>query len=211
MPVVPHVERAWWPGLAALGAANLVPLLGVVAFGWDLGMVFLLYWAESAVILAFSLVKVALVARLGALFLIPFFLVHAGMFMGVHLVFLLTLFVDRPDAGWGALARDLAVGIAVLFASHLASFVANAVRRHERAANAQAVMAGFYARVVVMHLTILLGGFLTLALGSPRWALALLVVLKTAADAVAHLRERAKGTPGAIEVVTPDGAPEAGA
>ena len=47
-------------------------------------------------------------------------------------------------------------------------------------------------RIVVMQLTIIGGGFLALALGSPAWALALLVVLKTAADAASHLRERRK-------------------
>jgi hypothetical protein len=187
-----QIERAWWPGLAALVAANLLPLVGAVAFGWDLGLILLLYWAESAIILLFSLVKVGLVAGAAAAFLIPFFIVHAGIFMLVHLVFIATLFVDRPDAGWLSFARDLGVGAAVLFLSHLVSFVQNAVRRGERAANGQAVMVGFYARIFVMQLTIILGGFLTLALGSPAWALALLVVLKTGADAMAHLRERRK-------------------
>src|SRR5687768_334661 len=79
-----------------LVATNLLPLAGVLLFGWDLGLILLLYWAESAVILAFSLGKLALTAGVAALFLVPFFLVHAGGFMGVHLVFLLVLFVDRP-------------------------------------------------------------------------------------------------------------------
>ncbi len=192
MTLVPRVQPQWWPGLLALAAANLVPLAGVLAFGWDLGLVLLLYWAESAVILAFSLAKLAMVAGVAALFLVPFFLFHAGMFMGVHLVFLITLFVDRPATGWGAFLRDLALPVAALAASHLVSFVANVLRRGERPASAQAAMTGFYARIVVMHVTLIVGGFLTLALGSPAWALALLVALKTGTDAVAHLRERAK-------------------
>ena len=192
MSFVPRVQPAWWPGLAALLAANLVPLAGALALDWDLGLLLLLYWAESAIILAFSLVKVAIVARRAALALVPFFLIHAGMFMGGHLVFLLAVFVEPPTEGWLAFARGASIGLFVLFASHLVSFVANVLRRGERPANAQAVMTAFYARVVVMHLTIIFGGVLTMVLGSPAWALALLVVLKAAADAVAHLRERAK-------------------
>jgi len=42
---------------------------------------------------------------------------------------------------------------------------------------------------VVLHLTILFGGFGVQALGSPVWALLLLVGLKTAIDLYAHLKE----------------------
>ena len=198
------VERAWWPGLIALLAANLLPLAGALLFGWDLGLILLLYWAESAIILLFSLVKVGLVAGVAAAFLIPFFIVHAGIFMLVHLVFIATLFVDRPDAGWLSFARDLGLAAVVLFASHFVSFLQNVVRRSERAANAQAVMVGFYGRIVVMQLTIIAGGFLTLALGSPIWALALLVLLKTGADAMAHLRERRKASGRVVAPTTMD-------
>jgi hypothetical protein len=188
------VQKAWWPGLFALAAGNLVPLLGVLVFGWDLGVVLLLYWAESAIILGFSLVKMAIVARWAALFLVPFFIVHAGMFMAVHLVFLVSLFVQRPDAGWLAFARDVAIGVAALFLSHLVSFVANVIVRGERPKEAQSAMTGFYARIVVMQVTIIFGAMLLMALGSPVWALVLLVVVKTAVDGVAHLRERRKAT-----------------
>jgi hypothetical protein len=46
--------------------------------------------------------------------------------------------------------------------------------------------------IVVMHLTILGGGFLMLALRSPVWGLLLLVALKTALDLRGHFAERKK-------------------
>lgn len=49
-----------------------------------------------------------------------------------------------------------------------------------------------YGRVVVLHLTILLGAFLMAALKSPTVGLALLVILKIGLDVRAHLRERRK-------------------
>lgn len=173
--------------LFALVASNLVPLAGVLLLGWDLGLVLLLYWGESAVIFVFSLVKMARAAGLGALALVPFFLFHAGMFMGVHLVFLLTLFVQGNPL---RLLPQLAFPLAALALSHLVSFWVNVRGRGERYAKPTEAMGGFYGRVVVMHLTILFGGFLVLSLGSPVWAVALLVVLKVGVDAAAHVRER---------------------
>ncbi|MEA3166845.1 MAG: hypothetical protein QOJ26_1719 [Thermoplasmata archaeon] len=181
--------------LWVLVAANVVPLVGVLFLGWDLGVILLLYWAESAVILVFSLAKLAMTAGWAALFLIPFFVVHAGLFMGVHLTFLVLLFVHEPDAGWGAMARDLAIGLVAFALSHAFSFWANHRGRDEAYGNPQDVMGAFYGRVVVMHLTILFGGGLALVLGKPVWALVLLVALKTGADALAHLRERRKRAP----------------
>jgi hypothetical protein len=49
-----------------------------------------------------------------------------------------------------------------------------------------------YGRIVVLHLTIMGGGFLMMALGSPTVGLVLLVVLKIGLDLSAHLRERRK-------------------
>lgn len=202
------VQPKWWPGLAALVGANLVPVAGLLAFGWDLSYLLLVYWSESVVVFAFSIAKGILAWRKAAFGLVPFFCVHAGMFMGVHLVFLLTLFVDVPAGGWPALLRDLGWATLAFVASHLVSFLANVVLGDERPAPGGGMdpMRGFYQRVVVMHLTILGGAFLLVLLGTPAVALLLLVLLKTAVDVVAHLRERQRAADAnATEVVTPDG------
>jgi hypothetical protein len=49
-----------------------------------------------------------------------------------------------------------------------------------------------YGRVMVLHLTVLFGGWVVMLLGSPVFALVLLVVFKTAADWRAHTAERRK-------------------
>jgi hypothetical protein len=51
-----------------------------------------------------------------------------------------------------------------------------------------------YARVVVMHLTILVGGGVALTIGAPPLILMVMVVLKTGADLVSHSLERRKFT-----------------
>jgi hypothetical protein len=47
-----------------------------------------------------------------------------------------------------------------------------------------------YGRIAVLHLTILGGGILMLALDSPTVGLVLLVILKIGLDLSAHLKER---------------------
>jgi len=191
MPVL----AASWPGVVALVAANLLPLGGVLWLRWDLGLVLLLYWAESAILLAFNLLKMARMGVAG-LAAAAFFVVHAGMFMGVHLLFLVALFHPLHGRTMAQAAGTLGPSLLGLVVSHGVSFVHNTVRRGERPANPGQVMAGFYVRVFVMQLTIILGGGLMQAFGgSPVWALALLVLLKTAVDLGGHLAERRRHLP----------------
>jgi hypothetical protein len=61
--------------------------------------------------------------------------------------------------------------------------------------NLPQLMAQPYGRIVVMHLTILGGGFLVMALHSPVAGLLLLVILKTMLDLRGHFSEREKFAP----------------
>lgn len=97
-----------------------------------------------------------------------------------------------PGAHWLATigAQGLWLAVAVLAASHLFSFFWNFLGHGEfRRARVSELMLKPYGRVVVLHLTIILGGIGITVLGSPAWALLLLVGLKTAIDLGAHLNE----------------------
>jgi hypothetical protein len=97
-------------------------------------------------------------------------------------------FVARLGPDWNAI---LWAGLA-LAVSHVASFGLNYIGRREYlTATPIGQMFAPYARVFVLHLTIILGAFVSVALGNPIGALVVLVVLKTAIDAVLHLREHA--------------------
>lgn len=94
------------PSVLILVAANLVPLIGVIAWGWDAFVLLMLYWLETAVIAFWTIVRIATLPRdaLGKiryegsdqtpspLGLAAFFTLHAGIFMGVHFLFLWELF-----------------------------------------------------------------------------------------------------------------------
>ena len=49
-----------------------------------------------------------------------------------------------------------------------------------------------YHRIIVLH--IILGGGITMALGSPVWALLMLIALKIGFDLKAHIKEHRKAT-----------------
>ena len=119
-----------------LVAANLVPLAGVLFLGWDLAIVMALFWAENVVIGVYAALRMALVTRRLALFLVPFFVSHYGMFTLVHGVFVFGLFVAWPGGGAdlreaGRVALVALPGLLALLASHGASFVTNFLRGGE--------------------------------------------------------------------------------
>jgi hypothetical protein len=53
-------------------------------------------------------------------------------------------------------------------------------------------MAKPYGRVVVLHIAIILGGIGAMALGSPLWALLVLLAMKIGLDWKAHVKEHSK-------------------
>ena len=158
------------------------------------------------------------IEQLGKLFLIPFFIIHYGGFTAIHGFFVLAMFSkgeqDSPMMGsetWPCflvfvqmlfnvvkhimltIPPTVRLGVLSLFASHGVSFVYNYLLKGEYArTNPKNLMGQPYIRVFVMHITILGGGFLTMALGSPAALLLVLVVLKTAIDVKFHLREHKK-------------------
>lgn len=197
--------------VAALVAANLVPLFGVAFLGWRLIDVMLLFWLENGVIGAYNVARMATAGRrrVAALFLVPFFAVHYGMFWFVHGVFVVTLFGGSGPLGGagGAGTAGLGSGVTLplvgavpafggiewallgLTLSHGASFVQNWwLGGAWRDASPADRMRAPYGRVVVLHLTILGGGFAVQALGEPAAALLLLIGLKVGIDLAAHVR-----------------------
>jgi hypothetical protein len=202
----------WYsPSSLTLVAANLVPLYGVLVHDWPVFAVMVLYWLENVAIGMFNALRMLLADpddRLlwsGKLFMVPFFCLHYGMFTAIHGVFVFALFGGKQydqsiDGLWtGAAALKavtdyhLAIPLAALALSHLFSFFWNYLLRGEfRRAALSELMARPYSRVIVLHFTILFGGFVAGFLGSPLWALLLLIALKIHFDLKAHIREHTK-------------------
>ena len=120
------------------------------------------------------------------------------MFTAVHGVFVFLFFGNSRPSGLSMMEPalravdqwNLWLPLGALAASHLFSFFWNYLYRGEfRRASLSEQMAKPYGRVIVLHLTILFGGFGAMMLGSPVWALAFLIAIKVALDLRAHLRE----------------------
>ena len=112
---MPTVERllAWYRLTSSVGAvvalvvANAIPLVGVLFLGWNVWNILVVYWLENGVVGAFNVLKMAraegsgdgmgltmngrLVTGVARATLIPFFVIHYGLFWFVHGIFVLTL------------------------------------------------------------------------------------------------------------------------
>jgi hypothetical protein len=197
--------------------ANLVPLAGVLWWGWDAFVLLCLYWLETAVIGFWTILRVTTLSRAkgslagrsiaASLGLAGFFTVHAGLFMAVHMAFLWALFAGT----WAAKIHDardfirlivigmgLWIPLAALFVGQGAVFVNDAVNHFAFGkalpadANTAEIMGGFYKRIVLMHVAIIGGGFVAQAIGTVA-PLVVLVLLKTAIEVRLWMRpERAR-------------------
>jgi hypothetical protein len=129
--------------------------------------------------------------------MIPFFIIHFGGFSLGHGIFVFSLVNNRLGGTAGLSLQEVTTeilgGVAMLFISHLLSFYINFIGKGEyKNATVNQLFSQPYARVVIMHLTLIFGMMLTMTLGSPFFMIALFVVLKMVADVIAHLSERRK-------------------
>jgi hypothetical protein len=183
--------------------ANLVPLAGVVFWGWDVFVLLILYWLETAVIGFWTMVRVVIVprptlnaatARIGATQPISgigaalFLTVHAGIFMTVHFLFLWTLFAgDCADRIHGpvefvsqiVLGTGLWLPLGILFVVRGWYTLRPLILGEPDQDGDRDVLTGLYTRVVVMQVAIIFGGWLAIVTGGGIATLGLLVIGKT--------------------------------
>ena len=198
-PKVPSGVKSWWPIGAAI-AINLVPIAGVLFWGWSAFVLIFLYWLENVVIGVRALAQIGANAVIGremnwpgALFFAAFFTAHYGVFCYVHGTLLVALF-GGPSLGGTAFdlvatARELfaqqpnlVLGLASIVLWQVVNFVRFLLSGEARTTNPLALMGAPYPRIIILHVTVLLGGFLLLLLNQPLAGLVLLTLIKTAFD-----------------------------
>jgi hypothetical protein len=211
---LPALPVAWSLPQLALLLANLVPVFGVFYLDWDAGSIVVLYWAENLIVGGFTLLKMLLVGKAGALFQMLFFCIHYGGFCAIHGIFVLELTRFSGEsaspvtaADWpgplallqlfiGLLNQVLAAaptaflwGCLALLLSHGISFLLLFIGQQEyRKATVNDLMKAPYRRITIMHIAVIAGGFLVVRLGSPLGLLFALVALKTGMDIMLHNR-----------------------
>ena len=213
--------------VVALVVANAIPLVGVLFFGWSVWTILIVYWLENGIVGVFNVLKMtraqgtddgsagswtlngtpaANVAKGG---LISFFVMHYGLFWAVHGIFVLTLPLfaglspTGSDIGPAPDFWTILFAVAALFISHGVSYLFNFIGSGEyQRTSPVAQMFAPYGRLVVLHVTIILGAITISATGAPVAAIVVLVVLKTALDLALHLREHRRLGPARVDLST---------
>jgi hypothetical protein len=214
--------------LLALVLANLVPVLGVLFMHWDVGAIVVLYWTENLVAGFYTLLKMLLTGGTSALGYMLFFCLHYGGFCAIHGAFVLELTqyagdisTQLPAASWPgplvlaqkilyigqqvfeAAPPEFTLACIALLLSHGVSFLLLFVWQKEyRRTSVDALMTAPYKRIAVLHIAVIIGGFLVVELGQPMGLLLALVALKTGMDIILHNRSHRASTRRSAETAT---------
>lgn len=216
------------PSSIVLILANLVPLGGVFFLDWRVFDVMMLYWAENVVIGAVNVLRMitckdgivsrrleqqaaadltetqkATISRVSGgakFFLIPFFIVHYGMFCFGHLSAITAIFGDKSGADVTSALRvseywdsALWLGVIAILISHLVSFFLNFIGGGEyKRTSLSQLMRRPYGRIIALHIAVIVGAALITWLGSPVYMLIVLIGVKIAIDLRMHADERQK-------------------
>ncbi len=201
-----HTDRQLPLGLLLLIALNLVPLAGVLAWGWRSFDLIFLYWMENVIIGVFTALRM-LIRPYGhalelayPLFLVPFFCVHYGMFCMGHGTFVVALFGQAELGENGLVSAALSVlasphmlaAVAALSLVQAADWIRDLRHRGFGADGVKELMTAPYRRIFVLHITIIAGGFALTALNEPVAGLVILIAVKTASDVWHWRRDAAK-------------------
>lgn len=181
-----------------------MPLVGVLLLGWNLSAIMVLYWFENVIIGFFNTLKMVKaegtkprtrlyrgskpLTSANKSSTILFFIIHFGMFTFGHGVFIFIFF----GSGLPAFASLLPAAI-FLFVSHGISYIYNYINSGEYQRVAfQDLFFQPYKRVLIMHITIIVGAFIAFHFEQPTFFLVVLIVLKIGVDIIYHRMEHAK-------------------
>ncbi len=194
--------------LVVLLVVNIVPLIGVIALGWSPMEILSIYWMETLIIGFFNVFKMILAApkdmsnNILKVIMVPFFIVHFGVFLIVQGVFILlgiptALEGDNSEEAISLIIDDIFAAMwwpaLLLFSSHLFSFFWNYMGKEEyKKEHVADLMFKPYTRVFVQQFIAIFGVIVAEATSSVILIVVLVIIFKTAADAFAHRREHKK-------------------
>jgi hypothetical protein len=182
----------------SLVLANAFALVVALLDGWSLGSLMQIYWAQSVIIGISNVMRILALDRFSTenfemngqpvdptpetkRNVAVFFALHYGFF---HVAYLVFLFKDtHGPLGVGFLACVVAFAV-----NHVWSYRYNRDLDRQGTPNIGTLMFTPYARVVPMHIMIIVGVTITSSVAG----LALFGVLKTVADVVMHMVEHAQ-------------------
>lgn len=222
-PKVPFDRTKTWPLVLVIGL-NLIPVVGVLFWGWSAFALIILYWLENLIVgvrtLASMLAHAAVTGGAtwpAAIGLGAFFTIHYGIFCFGHGVFVMALFggsfygdsiIDLSGAVRQVFATqsNLIFGFASIVAWQVVQFVLFLVSGEVRRTNVMELMGAPYPRIIALHVTIIFGGFVLMALNQPAGGILVLALVKMGYDVADVLKTSKPKTP-QVEASAPATAP----
>ena len=195
-----------FPSAILLILVNLLPVYGVIFLNWNPFDVILLYWTENIVIGMFNFFRMLFAQGKSASLMVSsnlgvgmpggflmnlglgiFFLFHYGMFTLVHGVFVGVLVFPKTTFFLNGDFSGIGIFMLALTISHGFSFLYNYIWKKEYLErNVQQQMMAPYGRIIVIHMTIILGGFVSMFL--PSYTIIVFVIIKIIVDLGAHMK-----------------------
>jgi hypothetical protein len=188
--------------------SNLLVIFFAIADSISANEVLWIYWSQSVIIGLFNFIKMItlkefstegfkqgkkemLPTRATAISSAVFFLFHYGFFHLVYAVFLGAFSEFSYSSGNSSGAKYLLLSAGMFFISYLIEFINSKKEEIDELPNIGLIMFAPYARIIPMHLTIILGGFIGAAgsIFSTDTNLAIIVLfigLKTVVDLFTH-------------------------
>jgi hypothetical protein len=181
--------------------SGLYPLIGVIFLGWNIQTILFLYWLENIVAGFWNILKMRRAElpisnkdfvipnnreysiREENMMVITTFIFHFGIFTFGHGVFLKFAFLEGFD-----LTLSMIPAILATYASYGLDYYSNYIKKKEyKLVSSVEQMKEPYVRIIIMHLTIILGSFLIVKEGNTNiWPLIVLVMLKVVIDLAAY-------------------------
>lgn len=189
------------PSVIVLITANIVPIVGVIFLDWNITAILFLYWTESGIIGFYNILRMIKIAPIPSIFLVPFFIIHFGGFMFAHLIFIIGITSMGEQFSTSSVHFEnfsdllveiypILVAIVALFISHGISYKINFLAKKEHLlTEIRDQMFSPYKRVVLMHITLMIGTFIMITTKSPIGVLLLFIVIKIMVDIRAHAKE----------------------
>ncbi len=197
------------PTLALLLLTNLIPIYLVLFDQWTVAQMVLLFWLENVIIGIMNVLKMRTCQpnkrprSKHNREMTTFFMIHYGGFTFGHGIFVIAFFffvefdygtlaspytfsqvITDPNLWWTMLALLISHGF-----SYYWHFFKGGERMRE---TTDSLFFKPYARVVVLHITIIGGAWLAASLKQPIWALLVLVFLKILVDMGSHYSSHKK-------------------
>jgi hypothetical protein len=204
------IARTYRDPLAWLSlATDLVPIAAILVFGWGATPLVALYWLENLIIGAYTVLRlggaavVSFINLATALFMIPFFTFHYGMFCYGHGLFIRS-FAGGEGNGGGAAPMDLvtwALGsgegmlwfVGLIIVTNAMFFLVDYIGRGEfRRTDPPAEMFAPYGRIVTLHVAIILGAFIAIATDQRLLGVLILIAIRVIFGIVLSLLRRMK-------------------